>query len=83
MKIREGEISLIFLYPLENLKEIDPKKINETSIVAKLEFGKNTFLFTGDITQKVKDILISKYPELLKAKVFKIPRHGAKGSISL
>ncbi len=68
------------LYPLEFLQEKKIDNLNNSSIVCRLEYGKNSFLFTGDIEeeaeQKLKD-------DSLKSTVLKIPHHGSSTSLLL
>ncbi len=55
------------------------KKINNTSIVAKLIFGYNSFLFTGDIEEEVEHQLLAESVDL-KANVLKVAHHGSDSS---
>ncbi len=53
---------------------------NEASIVGKLRYGKNSFLFTGDSPQKIEKYLVSKYGNYLDSDVLKVGHHGSKTS---
>lgn len=54
---------------------------NGDSVVLRMDFGKNSFLFTGDITEKVeKDILSDN--EDVDIDWLKVAHHGSKGSSS-
>jgi len=55
------------------------KNSNNTSIIAKLNFGKNSFLFTGDAYKSVEKELIEKRLNL-DSDVLKISHHGSKTS---
>jgi len=79
-KIKAGQIQLNILYPFESLEgQIFKGDSNDSSIVANLLFGENSFLFTGDINQKVeKDILVFD----LGSDVLKVAHHGSKNSSS-
>ncbi|MEK9134944.1 MAG: ComEC/Rec2 family competence protein [Patescibacteria group bacterium] len=68
-------LSLLVLSPFENLEGKVFKDSNNTSIVAKLTFGENSFLFTGDITKSVEKELIS-----IDSDVLKVSHHGSKTS---
>jgi len=70
------------LYPLESLEGQEFKNSsNDTSIVLKLVFNKNTFLFTGDISSKVeKDLKLANIQ--LKTDILKVAHHGSKYSSS-
>ena len=71
------------LYPLENLEGQEFKDSNNTSIVAKLNFGKNSFLFTGDAYKSVERKLIDRsfnFPVDIDSDVLKVGHHGSKTS---
>ena len=69
------------LYPFENLEGQEFKNSNNTSIVAKLIFGENSFLFTGDAYKSVEKKLIDKEINLA-SDVLKVGHHGSKTSNS-
>ena len=56
------------------------KSENDTGIVLRLDYGKSSFLFTGDISSDIEKYAIKNYPELLKADVLKVAHHGSKYS---
>lgn len=72
-------IKLSILYPFEDLGGQQLKDSNNTSVVAKLSFGENKFLFTGDIYKKAEKELIAKGMEIT-ANVLKVGHHGSKTS---
>ena len=81
-QIKVGNVFITLLYPLEDLTGNNIKNTsNDTSIVSKLIFGKNTFLFTGDISSKAEKELVSKGINL-KSDVLKVAHHGSKYSSS-
>ena len=55
---------------------------NEASIVGKLTYGKNSFMFTGDSPQKIEKYLVGRYGNLLDSDVLKAGHHGSKTSNS-
>ena len=65
--------------PFESLEGQEIKKSNDTSIVAKLTFGENSFLFTGDAGKSVEYKLAHKNVPL-KSDVLKVGHHGSKTS---
>jgi len=69
------------LYPFENLEGQEFKDSNNTSIVAKLIFGENSFLFTGDAYKSVEKKLADKETDLA-SDVLKVGHHGSKTSTS-
>ena len=73
------------LYPFEGLEGKKLKDSNNTSIIARLVFGKTSFLFTGDATQSVEKELIlgrTEYKAQLDSDVLKVGHHGSKTSTS-
>lgn len=80
-KISAGEVEFVILYPFENLESKSFEDSNDASIVAKLNFGKISFLFTGDIYESGEKQLIAKYDDL-DSNVLKISHHGSKTSTS-
>jgi len=72
------------LYPFDGLEGKRVKNINNSSIVSRLVFGQNSFLFTGDILKSVERQLIlaensGKYVSL-NSDVLKVAHHGSKTS---
>jgi len=51
--------------------------------VARLDFGENSFLFTGDITETEEKDLIFSSPDALPADFLKIAHHGSKYATSV
>lgn len=88
-EIKVGNLLIDILNPKENLFGRDAgSSSNDTSVVAKLIYGKNSFLFTGDIDAKAEADLIAKFsgdvghPPILslKSNVLKVAHHGSKYS---
>jgi len=69
-------------YPFESLEGEKFEDSNNTSIISKLIFGKNSFLFTGDIYKDVEESLVLASPLDLKSNVLKVAHHGSKTSSS-
>lgn len=81
-KIKAGEVKFYILYPLESLTgELFERASNDTSIVSQLVFGRNKFLFTGDITEKTERKILEETINL-ESGVLKIAHHGSKTSSS-
>lgn len=74
---RENYIEV--LYPFENLLGQEVKNTNNTSVVIKLIFGQNSFLFTGDVYKSVERKLIKEGIDL-QSNVLKVGHHGSKTS---
>ncbi len=68
------DIYMIIHYPFENLEGQEFKQVNDTSIVAELVFNEVSFLFTGDISEKIEKQLD------IDSDVLKIAHHGSKSS---
>ncbi len=80
-RIKAGKAQIYILHPFWSLEgEMFERSSNDSSVVAKLLFGQNTFLFTGDISRKVEEDLLvrSALPVSLAAEVLKISHHGSK-----
>ncbi len=81
-KIELGDDCFLeILYPSENLVSQEIENLNNTSMVFKLVYGDNKFLFAGDAEQEVEEILLSSNIDL-KADVFKVSHHGSSDSNS-
>jgi competence protein ComEC len=79
-KVNAGKVILNVLYPFDNLTGQEFENSNDTSIVNRLTFGQNSFLFTGDISQAVEKELVTHSSQFLKANVLKVAHHGSKTS---
>jgi len=95
-KIFAGDAEIFILYPFENLQGQKFEDSNNTSIVAKLNFGNNSFLFTGDIYDSAEKDLIREYSCsnspvpyqnevsglgcIFVSNVIKVAHHGSKTS---
>lgn len=55
----------------------DTTDLNDTSIVLKMTYGNNTFLFMGDATSKVEQQILNKN---LKSDLLKVAHHGSNYS---
>lgn len=67
-------------YPFSSIINQDPNS-NDYSVVAKLNFGENKFLFTGDLPAEKEAELVAEKADL-KAGVLKISHHGSKYATS-
>lgn len=55
---------------------------NSASVVVKLTYGNESFLFTGDLPQEQENALVGKYGDKLNVDVLKFGHHGSKTSTS-
>lgn len=69
------------MHPPDSLPEEADNTSNDNSVVVKLIFGENSFLFTGDLPGAKEEDLINAGEEL-GAKILKISHHGSKYSTS-
>ncbi len=75
-EISVGELKFMFISPEQPYEDI-----NDCSLVVKMTFGENTFLFTGDISDEVEADLLNSNAEL-KSDGLKGANHGSKTSSS-
>ncbi len=73
-------VKLNILFPNQNVSNWET---NDASIVAKLVYGQESFLLTGDSTKKAEYLLLALNPDELKSNVLKVGHHGSKNSTSL
>ncbi len=69
---------LKIIYP-ENNTAINAKDRNDASIVTRLVFGENEFLFTGDLAQTGENFLVNNNIDI-KSDFLKVGHHGSKSS---
>lgn len=83
-----GNAELEILHPFNKIDYTKEKDSNATSVVARLTYGKNNFLFTGDLPIEQELIFADKSltpigePLILAAQVLKVGHHGSKYSTS-
>lgn len=80
IKLSEG-IELEIFHPDGKQNKNNPRDTNSSSIVSRLTFGDNSFLFTGDLPSKEESILVALMVDL-KSKVLKVSHHGSKSATS-
>ncbi len=81
-EIKAGSVLIDVLFPLENVagKELKNSS-NDACVVNKIIYGKNSFLFTGDISSVAEKELINNNSDL-QSDVLKVAHHGSKYSTS-
>lgn len=72
-----GKVELLILHPSSVL----PDRNNDCSIMVKLRYGKESFLFTGDAEEKAERELMNR-GFTLRSTVLKVGHHGSKSSTS-
>lgn len=78
-RIIAAETVFEILFPFEDLEGQVFKDSNNTSIIAKLVFGQNSFLFTGDSYKSVERKLIDRGLNI-GSDILKVGHHGSKTS---
>jgi competence protein ComEC len=81
-RIKAGDVFIDILYPFNNLAGQEMKNTsNDAGVVNKIIYGKDSFLFTGDISSTVEKKLVNS-GENIKSDVLKVAHHGSKYSTS-
>lgn len=70
------------VYNIKFFRQLSDADTNDASQVVKLEYGDDSFLFTGDISSSVEEKYINLYGRELDSDVLKISHHGSKTSTS-
>lgn len=70
-------LSFEILAPLEDFEGREVSDFNSSSIVARMVYDKNAFLFTGDTTKSIENKLMEEGINL-NADVLKVAHHGSK-----
>jgi competence protein ComEC len=81
-EIKAGNVLIDILFPLEDLAGMEPKSAsNNTGVVSKITYGKNSFLFTADIDMASEKKIINSGDDIV-SDVLKVAHHGSKYSSS-
>jgi len=67
------------LHPFKSLEGKEVKNTNNSSIVFRLVFGNNSFLFTGDLYKSIEKEIVNRGLEI-DSDVLKVGHHGSKTS---
>jgi len=70
------------VYPIESFFKKEVSNLNNTSIVIKLTYKENVFLFTGDMEKEVEDELLLQNGVQLNVDVLKVAHYGSDTSSS-
>lgn len=81
-KIKIGEGFLLeVLYPNQNLAGKEVSSTNSASVVSRLDYGKNSFLFTGD-EEGAEEAYLTSLGAKIDVDVLDVAHHGSKNSTS-
>ncbi len=73
-----GDAEVVFM---NDISDIDSSNINEYSIVLKVEYGNNRFIFTGDAEAVNEKTILNQFSKNeLKCDILKIGHHGSSTS---
>lgn len=75
--ILDRGVVLEILFPTQNARGWES---NKSSIVARLSYGSESFLFTGDSPQEIEKYLVGQSAGALHANVLKLGHHGSRTS---
>jgi len=75
----DPSIRIYILSPEESFAFTNP---NNHSVVIKVVYGENSFLFTGDAEHEQEEMIIKRFGDFLKTDFLKIGHHGSKTSSS-
>lgn len=73
-------VTLEVLSPFRVMAGEEPKDINDTAIVLRLDYGEMSFLFTGDIESKTERVLSILMGGAIDTDILKVAHHGSKTS---
>lgn len=82
IKFSDQDQYISVLYPKQDLRDKEIREMNNTSIVTKLIFDQNSFLFSGDIHQEIESQLVEE-EIYLDSDILKVAHHGSKTSSSI
>jgi len=74
-----GFVAIEILYPFENLEGQIVKNANNSSVITRVTFRENSFLFTGDAYKSIERKLINQGINL-DSDILKVGHHGSKTS---
>ena len=66
------------LYPNKNIDKVEDQ--NNLSIVFKLTYGDTSFLFTGDVSKYIENLLVKEYGNKLNSDILLVSHHGSNTS---
>ncbi|OGZ33332.1 MAG: hypothetical protein A2174_00615 [Candidatus Portnoybacteria bacterium RBG_13_41_18] len=79
-KIKIGDdFVLEILYPNRSLSGQNFSNTNDSSIVSRLDYGQNSFLFTGDTEEKAENYLVGSGVNI-NADILDVSHHGSKNA---
>lgn len=74
-----NEARIEILFPDRDVSELEP---NNASIIARIVYGKHSFLLTGDSSKEIEEYFVTLDGDALQSTVLKAGHHGSKTSSS-
>jgi len=75
LEIKKGDMRMKIIYPPE-INNVASKDSNSGSLVIRLDFEENSFLFTGDFPMEEEELLLNQQEDI-EADVLKVSHHGS------
>lgn len=75
----DWQTKMTVLHPFEEIS-LNEMPTNDTSVVVRLDHGKNSWLLTGDLPIEEEEKIVDKEKEFLDVEVLKVGHHGSKYS---
>jgi len=75
------DLYLQIIFPFKNIDLEKIENLNNTSIVTRLVYKNNKFLFTGDVEQETEQLILQNQIDI-QADILKVGHHGSKTSSS-
>lgn len=78
----EESLEINIQYPLESLAGQKTDNLNNSSLVAKVSYGKVDALFMGDLEKEAQTVLLKQNSNNLQSEIIKVSHHGSNDSVN-
>lgn len=72
-----GKATVTILWPVEPLLEGTDSDLNENSIVLRIDFGSDAFIYAGETQEQAQGALLELAPADIRGEVLKVSHHGS------